>query len=170
MNGFDASLRRPEAVKYALRLTEAQHDLLRAHLFPGDGNEAVALLLCGRRNGQSNHVFSVWKVLPVLHAACSVRTPDRITWPTTFVDDLLSEAYGKGQAIVKIHSHPGYYRRFSTTDDESDRVLFNSVSSLLGDNLPHVSVVMLPDGEMFGRVLADGEVIQPLSLITVTGY
>ena len=32
-----------EEVKYALRLTEAQHRELRAHLFPGDGNEAVAL-------------------------------------------------------------------------------------------------------------------------------
>jgi len=156
-------------VKYALRMTEAQHDELRSHLFPGDGNEAIALLLCGRRNGRTNHVFSVRKVLPVPHAACSVRTPDRITWPTTFVDDLLSEAYGKAQAIVKTHSHSGYYRKFSTTDDESDRLLFNSVSSLLGDNLPHASVVMLPDGEMFGRVLADGEVIQPLSLISVTG-
>jgi hypothetical protein len=70
---------------------------------------------------------------------------------------------------VKIHSHPGYYRKFSSTDDQSDRVLFDSVSSLLGDALPHASVVMLPDGEMFGRVLVAGEIVQPLSLITVTG-
>src|ERR1700688_4108892 len=98
-------MRRHKAVRYALRLTEAQHDLLRTHLFPGDGNEAVALLLCGRRNSSSMH-------------ACCVRRPDRITWPTSFVDELLSEAYGNAQAIVKIHSHPGHYRRFSTTDDQ----------------------------------------------------
>ena len=156
-------------MRYALRLTEAQQDLLRTHLFPGDGNEAVALLLCGRRNGSDRHAFCVRKILPVPHSACSVRTPDRITWPTTFVDDLLSEAYGKAQAIVKIHSHPGYYRKFSSTDDQSDQVLFGSISNLLGDALPHGSVVMLPDGEMFGRVLAAGEVVQSLSSITFTG-
>ena len=156
-------------MRYALRLTEAQHDLLRTHLFPGDGNEAVALLLCGRRNGSGRHAFCVQKILPVPHSACSVGTPDRITWPTTFVDDLLSEAFASAQAIVKIHSHPGYYRKFSSADDQSDRALYDSVSSLLGDALPHASVVMLPDGQMFGRVVAAGEIVQPLSSITVTG-
>ena len=34
---------------YALRLTQAQHEILHRHLFPGDGKEAVAILLCGKR-------------------------------------------------------------------------------------------------------------------------
>lgn len=36
---------------FTLRLTGHQHAALKAHLFPGDGNEAVAVALCGRRKG-----------------------------------------------------------------------------------------------------------------------
>lgn len=36
-------------MKYHLRLTAAQHEAIRKHLYPGDGLEATALILCGRR-------------------------------------------------------------------------------------------------------------------------
>ena len=156
-------------MKYALRMTEAQHTVLRSHLFPGDGNEAVALLLCGRRKGQDRHIFTVRKVLTVLHNVCD-RRPDRITWPTDFVDTLLQEAYGKECAIVKVHSHGIDYRKFSATDNRSDQVLFASVTNLLNDGLPHASVIMLQDGELFGRVLGeDGKVLSPLTSIMAVG-
>ena len=32
-----------------------QHEHLKSFLFPGDGNEAVAILLCGRRAGDRRH-------------------------------------------------------------------------------------------------------------------
>ena len=44
---------------FALRITEPHHAQLKGHLFPGDGKEAVALLLCGRRKGQERHVLTV---------------------------------------------------------------------------------------------------------------
>ena len=157
-------------MQHALRMTEAQHATLHARLFPGDGNEAVALLLCGRRKGSARHIFTVRKVLIVPHAQCD-RQPDRIAWPTSFVDDLLPDAYGKGQAIIKVHSHPAAYRRFSEVDDRSDTALFASITSLLDDGLPHASVIMLPDGEMFGRVLGtDGEIVAPLDTIMSVGH
>src|SRR5438876_372660 len=149
-------------MKYALRMTGAQHAELRSHLFPGDGNEAVALLLCGRRGGEERHILTVRRIVLVPYDVCD-RHPDRITWPTDFVDPLLKESYGKGSAIVKVHSHAGEYRRFSTTDDASDSALFASVTNLLDDGLPHASLVMLPNGELFGRVLGeDGKVLAPL--------
>src|SRR5271165_2057682 len=156
-------------MKYALRMTEAQHGALRSHLFPGDGNEAVALLLCGRRNGSEHHILAVRRVVTIPYNICD-RRPDRITWPTDFVDTLLQEAYGKGQAIVKVHSHAVDYRRFSSSDDQSDQVLFSAVTSLLDDGLPHASVIMLPDGQMIGRVLGeDGKVLAPLASIMAVG-
>src|ERR1700681_383849 len=146
-------------MKYSLRLTETQHTELCAHLFPGDGREAVALLLCGRRDGEERHVFTVRKVVPIPHGVCD-RRPDRITWPTDSVDVLLRESFGRGQAIIKVHSHPTEYRRFSALDDRSDGDLFASITSYLGDGLPHASLIMLPDGELFGRVLGDeGKII-----------
>jgi hypothetical protein len=156
-------------MKYTLRMTDAHHSALRSHLFPGDGKEVVALLLCGRRNGVDRHVLTVKKVIPIPHDVCD-RRPDRVTWPTEFVDPLLGEAYGRGYAIVKVHCHGIDYRRFSTTDDESDRLLFSAVTSLLNDELPHASVIMLPDGELFGRMLGeDGAVVAPLASVMAVG-
>lgn len=156
-------------MKYHLRMTGAQHTALRSHLFPGDGKEAVALLLCGRRSGAERHIFTVRKTLNVPHALCD-RRPDRITWPTDFVDPLIQEAYGHGLAIVKVHSHGSDYRQFSSVDDNSDRVLFASVTSLMADNLPHASLIMLPDGELFGRVLGgDGTVMATLDSVMSVG-
>ncbi len=42
---------------YALRFTGEQHAQLQSHLFPGDGLEAAALVLCGRRDGDERHVL-----------------------------------------------------------------------------------------------------------------
>ena len=90
-------------MKYAFRMTSAQHQELRSHLFPGDGNEAVALLLCGRRSGQDRHIFTVRKSVLIPHDLCK-RFPDRITWPTSFVDELWKKAREEHLGIAKIHS------------------------------------------------------------------
>lgn len=155
-------------MRYYLRLTEAQHSTLSAHLFPGDGQEAVALLLCGRRNGASRHVFTARQVITIPHEMCS-RAVDRITWPTDFLDPLIRASYGRGQAIVKVHSHPTGYRAFSSADNQSDRNLFASIASLIDDDLRHASAIMLPDGSIFGRSAAGDGLGHELSSIMVVG-
>lgn len=155
--------------RFSLRMTQAQQGQLFTHLFPGDGREAVALMACGRAIGADTHAFTVREVTPIPHEVCQ-RAADRVTWPTEVVDDLVARSFGKGQAIVKVHSHPTFYRQFSSTDDASDRVLFASIASLLGDGLPHASVIMLPDGSCLGRVMAEeGRVLAPLSSIMSVG-
>lgn len=152
-----------------LRLTGKQHAELRSHLFPGDGNEAVALALCGRRAGEARHVLTVHAIVPVPYAACPVRTPDRVTWPTDLLPPLLGKASKSGLALLKIHSHPGGWPEFSNYDDTADRELFPSVYGWVDDDLPHASAVMLPDGRIFGRVVgADGE-FTPLASVAVAG-
>lgn len=152
-----------------LRLTGAQHAGLKAHLYPGDGNEAVALALCGRRVGPDGSGLVVRRVVPIPHGRCSVRTPVRVTWPTELLHPLLEEAGRHGYALLKVHSHPTSYPTFSECDDESDRELFTSVGTWLDDGLPHASAVMLPGGELFGRVVAPDGQFQPLDLIAVAG-
>src|SRR5712691_8750252 len=154
---------------YALRLTQAQHDTLRTHLLPADGCEAVALALCGRRASDERHIFVVCDIVPVPYSVCSVRTPDRVTWPTEWVEPLIRKAYGQSQAIIKFHSHRSDYRQFSSVDDQSDELLFSSISSLLGDGLPHVSIILLPDGTCIGRTVKDGVAFEPVSSISVVG-
>lgn len=154
---------------YALRLTKVQHVRLQTHLLPPDNCEAVALALCGRSSGESRHVFVVREIVLVPYASCSVRTPDRVTWPTEFVEPLVRKAYVHGLAIVKFHSHRSDYAQFSSVDDESDDLLFSSISSLLGDGLPHASVIMLPGGNCIGRAVRDGVEFDPLASIAVVG-
>jgi hypothetical protein len=149
-------------------MTGAQHEELRQHLFPGDGKESVALLLCGRRAGKDRHVLTVREVHPVPKEACAARTEMRVTWPTDFLEPLLNRAHGKGQAIVKAHSHPGGFWGFSEADDASDAEVLPRVADWLGDELPHGSIVMVQSGEMFGRVFA-GDAFADIDDVLVAG-
>ncbi|HYT93262.1 MAG TPA: ThiF family adenylyltransferase [Gemmataceae bacterium] len=152
-----------------LRLTGGQHAALRSHLFPGDGKEAVAIALCGRRAGTSQHVLTVRKVVPVPYEQCAVRTRRRLTWSTDLLTPLLQEAERRHLALVKIHSHPGWLAEFSEQDDHSDRDLFPSVYGWVDDDLPHASAVMLPDGQMFGRVVSQEGRFISLATVAVAG-
>jgi hypothetical protein len=157
-------------MKTILRMTGRQHSLLRAHLFPGDGNEAVAVALCGRRAGDSRHVLTVRKIVPVLYEECSVRTPLRVSWSTDRVlPPLLDEAARRGLALLKIHSHPGGFAEFSETDDESDRDLFPSVYGWTDGENPHASAIMLPSGRIFGRIVKEDGAFELLPLVSVVG-
>lgn len=152
-----------------LRLTGRQHAALHTHLFPGDGNEAVALVLCGRRAGRSRHVLTVRRIVPVPHDQCSCRTPDRVTWPTDLLPPLLAEAEHRGEAVLKIHSHPGGFPRFSQVDDDADRELFSSIYGWVDGDGPHASAVMLPDGRIFGRTVSETGAFVPLASVAVAG-
>lgn len=133
-----------------LRMTATQHASMKPHLLPGDGREAVAVALCGRAEASGRRLWTVHRTVEIPHEAC-VRSPDAVTWPTGRLKTLLAEAADGGMAVLKIHSHPGGFRGFSGQDDLADRELFEAVAHRLsGDQL---SAVMLPDGEIFARVV-----------------
>ena len=154
---------------YALRFTHGQHQQLRAHLFPGDGKEAVAILLCGKRAGASRHILTVREIHPVPYEQCLERTPTHVKWSTDIIDSLLPSVIGNDFCIVKVHSHVTDWRYFSDTDNSSDEMIFGSIANLLGDAARNASVVMLPSGEMFGRAIVDGKIGELLSSIMVVG-
>lgn len=156
-------------MEVSLKLTSEQHLRLKAHLFSGDGNESVAVALCGRRAGQEQHCLLVHKVLPILDSQCSVRSSMQVTWPTRVIIPLLEEAAKRGMAILKIHSHPGGLESFSWCDDESDRDLFPSVYGWMENILPHCSAIMLPNGRIRGRIVDPEGNFQPLSKVTIVG-
>jgi len=82
---------------------------------------------------------------------------------------LLIRATETDSAILKIHSHPGWFPKFSETDDEADSELFESVYGWTDGDAPHASCLMLPDGQMFGHIIKpDGE-FEPLASIAVAG-
>jgi len=155
-------------MKTTLSLTQHQHDQLREHLFPGDGLEAIALALCGRRRNNDSHGLLVHEIVPIPYGICE-RGSDYITWPTNLMPALLDHAEQKGFAVVKIHSHPNEYNSFSQSDDKSDREYFGYLHSWIEDGAPHASAIMFKDGRMIGRTTTPDGSFCPLSCIKLAG-
>jgi len=152
-----------------LRVTQSHHKALMTHLLPGDGLEAVAVALCGRRRSEAHHCLTVRQLVPIPYDECKVRTRDRVTWSTQRLVPLLEAAAKHDLAILKIHSHPGGYADFSSIDDESDKDLFNSVFGWTDSAFPHLSAIILPEGRIFGRAILPDGAFQPLDSILVPG-
>lgn len=152
-----------------LRFSQKHYEIVHRHLFPGDGKEAVALLLCGRRESADWPVLTVREVAVVPYEECSVRTHDRVIWSTAILDRLMAKIWRAGLSIVKIHSHPGGYDQFSQLDDESDSALSISFDGLFQEGRMHGSAVMLPDGSIFGRELIGGQIGVPLRSVMIAG-
>jgi proteasome lid subunit RPN8/RPN11 len=152
-----------------LALSGDQHEHLKCFLFPGDGKEAVAILLCGCRTGSRRHRLVVREIHGIPYEDCSERTPMRVTWPPDYIVPMLERAAGEGLSVVKVHSHPGGYAAFSLTDDKGDAELLPMIRGWVETDVLHGSVVMLPNGQMFGRVLKQSNGFDPIDCITVAG-
>ena len=153
----------------SVRMTSEHHSQLMHHLFPGDGCEAVALLLCGRRESDSRPALVVRKVVPVPYELCLVRTPDRVQWSTDILDELIPEIWKSNASVVKVHCHPTGFDRFSETDNCSDNELALSFDGLFVEGRMHGSLVLLPNGRLFGRTLRGGKIGDDFGSILVAG-
>lgn len=157
-------------MRTTLALTEQHHLQLQQHLFPGDGKEAAAILLCGRAMGAHTHRLLVREVHPIPYSECSVRTPVQLTWGTDFIVPLLDRAEREGWTVVKVHSHPAGIPEFSETDTIGDLRLLPAIRDWVEahDRL-HGSAVMLPSGAMFGRYLKQDEAFASFDAIQCVG-
>ena len=152
-----------------LRLTAAQHDELRRHLFPGDQKEAVALATCGTHRTAKRTVFCVHQIMPVSDDACIERSAETVIWPIEPYVPFFGTAARRKMAVLKIHSHPTGYERFSGLDDIADRALLGSLSDLATTETGHMSAVMLPDGRVIARVLTPERQFREVTRVIVVG-
>jgi hypothetical protein len=152
-----------------LSLTGTQHTHLRTLLFLPDGKEAAAIALCGRRAGEHCHRLLVREIHAVPPDFYSHRSVEGMTWSTDCLAPLLDKAEKYGLSVVKVHSHPSGYTAFSEIDNVSDRQLMPAIKGWIEADIPHASVVMLPNGQMFGRVLWQGNEFTPLDCIAIAG-
>ena len=154
----------------ALVMTEREHAHLQSYLFPGDGLEAAAILVCNRGTGRRSQRLLVAEPLHLPHDR-SVRQQQRVTWP--FSDHLpperITEIDSNGQSIVTIHSHPDGQTAFSVVDNENDRMLFSSVCNWFDDGRVNGSAIMLPDGRIVGRTVDDQGRFAAMETVAVVG-
>ncbi|WP_370057284.1 HesA/MoeB/ThiF family protein [Sinorhizobium fredii] len=151
-------------------MTGRQHGQLHSHLFPGDGLEAAAVLLC-RDAGVSDHKLMVVDVTLVPHDQCR-RSPYLLVWPGQFIADAINVAEEDGLSIILLHSHPGGFRQFSDLDNESDAEVIASIFAGWAGDAPragHGSAIMMPDGELIGRVYDNRHQCRSVDVVSVVG-
>ncbi|MBY0560131.1 ThiF family adenylyltransferase [Hyphomicrobium sp.] len=149
-----------------LALAGVTHDALHAHLFPGDGNEAAAILVCARSPDPRCRLV-VRQAILVPHDACSVRTPDAVVWPGSYIEDAIDVAEPEGLAILLLHSHRGGWLDFSPIDDASDATVLPGIFEAF--DACHGSAVMTPDGAIRARLYSPDMRCAPVDLVTVAG-
>lgn len=156
-------------VPVTVSFPQVHYEDLRAHLFPGDGKEAVSILLCSRRDGDRRHRLIVKEIYNIPYDSCSVRTATQIVWSVDQIADLLEKCLAEELSVLKIHSHPTGFASFSETDDRSDRELLPIISSWVEHDHIHGSAIMLPNGEVFGRYMDANEEFIPINSFCVAG-
>jgi hypothetical protein len=71
--------------------------------------------------------------------------------------------------MAVVHYHPGGLATFSAQDDHNEAELAELAQKRNGRNAKLLSVVLLPDGRVFGRVWLGRKSVKPLDLIFIVG-
>jgi len=156
-------------IPVTLNLTAEHQTMLMKHLFPGDGKETAAIALCTRRAGDLRHRLLVKEIHGIPYDVCTVRNSMRVSWPTEYIEPWLEMAAEQGLSIIKIHSHPNGLAEFSKVDDEGDLRFLPNVRGWIEHDIPHGSIIVLPDGEIVGRVISQKNTFAPITTISIVG-
>lgn len=151
--------------KKTLVLPDQIGDQLRQHLFPGDGLEAAALLLCAQV-GERRQKLLGREIIAVPYDRCT-RMSNWLTWPGEYVEAAIDRASLRGDAVIAVHSHPGGLYAFSSADDESDRILMGALRH--GTERMALSAIMVPSGAVRARVYESGHAATPVDLVMTAG-
>ena len=153
-----------------LAMTASQHQRLSNQMFPGDGLEAAAVLVCNQGTGKTCQRLIVADIVSLPHH-CSHREKTAVSWPVAdyLVPDRITSIDQGNQSIVTIHSHPTGSPWFSEIDDETDRELFDSISSWFDDDRVHGSAIMTPDRAIRARTVGVGGRFVEMRAVSVVG-
>jgi proteasome lid subunit RPN8/RPN11 len=150
---------------YSLVLPVSIADQLRHHLYPGDGLEAAALLLCTAAGERRTKLLGR-EIIAVPHRDC-VRKHNFISWPGECVENAIDRAVLQGSTVIAVHSHPGGLYAFSSADDESDKMLMRALRH--GTEQAAGSAIMTPDGALRARLYRNDRTAMPVDLVMEAG-
>ena len=151
-------------------MTARSHDALMDYLFPGDGLEAAAILICNRGTGSLGQRLLVADIICPPYEKCHRRT-DEVLWPFAEIvsPELITTIDRRNQSLVTIHSHPESQARFSPIDDKNDRVLLPSVAGWFDDERSHGAAVIQADGVITARTIDESGAFVPIQTVAVVG-
>ncbi len=153
-----------------LAMTAGSHAVLMDYLFPGDGLEAAAVLICNRGTGRLGRRLLVADIICPPYEKCQ-RRPDEVLWPfaETVSPELITEMDRRNRSLVTIHSHPEGEARFSHVDDKNDRMLLASVSGWFDDERRPGAAVMRADGLIRARTIDEAGTFAAIQTVAVIG-
>lgn len=151
-----------------IRLTERQKNQIYSHLYPGDGLEAACLAICGRAGTAEEEIMIFQEIILIPYEKCT-RTEVNVTWSTDIVEPYMDKIDKEDLALIKLHSHPNGYNRFSQFDDESDVDFLGSIFSYTDGIRPHASLVMLPNGKFISRAITPNLKFEKVDSIMIVG-
>jgi len=152
-----------------LRISGFHYEVLKNHLLPVDGMEAIAIAICGRFTEKGIEYLLIHDLTLIPYEDCTHREYGMLKWKTDKILPYFERISNSNLAILKIHSHPGGYKKFSDLDNLSDNEFFSSVFGWSCNNYPHASAIMLPDGEIFGRFYFEDLKNTPIKKISIVG-
>ncbi|AWU99163.1 ThiF family adenylyltransferase [Burkholderia sp. JP2-270] len=150
----------------ALSMSAEHYARIYRHLFPGDGLEAAAVIICTKVPASRLRLL-VQDVVLVPYAECAVREPDQIVWPGSAIEEAIDRADSKDLTLMLVHSHPGGMFEFSDLDDRSDQLTIPNIFHSHGTH--HGSAIMTPDGAMLARVYGCDMSPEVLDVVSVAG-
>jgi molybdopterin/thiamine biosynthesis adenylyltransferase len=159
----------------SLTLQEHHYDRLRELLLHDDGTEGAAYLLCGKSfitadpwDGQEHHKFISYGVEEVPEEDIVSRSPEHITWKTDSFVKTLGKAQVKGLTVAIVHSHRELLA-FSAQDDRNEPDLVELAKHRNGTNTNLLSLILMPSGEIIGRLWINQFENIPLKMIRIVG-
>lgn len=157
-------------MKYTLTLQESHYDELQNHLIREDGRERAAFIICGRSLLENNEDrFLTRKVIVLNDDQLLSSEPAQVSWDNSYFIQALKSAEAKGYAVIAVHNHPSGFEQFSNTDNDGEYHLFKLAFNRNGGTRPHASLIMMPNGSLFGRAWREDLTHEPLSLVRVIG-
>jgi len=156
----------------SLALKESTFETLKKHLYPGDGLESAAIMLCHSGKGKGGFRLMVKEVIAIPAHECDKQSSTFLSWP--FAKYMNTERIARIDkdelSVFTIHSHPSGFDDFSAIDDKNDKKLFGSICGWFDDDRPNGSSIMLPDGSIKARAYnVRGKNFFPVSSVSVVG-
>lgn len=162
--------------RYTLTLQEDHLAALKAQVFPDNGQEATAYLLCGRADiardpwtGLATRRLLSFDVVPLEEANVLSSSDSHIRSRTGTFAKVLRRARQEDLSVVVVHSHPAGFDSFSPIDDREEPCLLELAQHRNGPEAEVGSLVLTRGGETFGRIWTWQGMSTPVSLISVVG-
>ena len=162
-------------MRYSLTLLEEHDERLRALVFPSDGKEGAALLLCGRADitrdpwdGDGHRTFLSYDVVPIAPEDLVSSSDQHVTVKTQSLVRVLKRAAAEELTAAFVHSHPRGPAAFSPQDDADEPYLIELARNRNGPETELLSVLITPAGPV-GRIWHDVERWTPFDMIHVVG-